>query len=155
MRSFLAPPLTMSSPFVGVPVDLGAHIVKGLSDRGSFRTDPLALPENILSPQPHLPGCHKAESPLPSCPPPSLKQTKLAAIPLLIFYWVLFCTITITNISALTDFFAWQLKLYYTETYAATYMYIYLHSTLLYCIIFYCLFFILVMSFFVHFNVNF
>ena len=48
MRSFLAPPLTLSSPLLGVTVDLGARIEKGLSDRGSFRTDPLALPENIL-----------------------------------------------------------------------------------------------------------
>ena len=48
MQSFLALLLTMLSPFVGFPVDLGARIVQGLSDRGSFGTDPLALPENIL-----------------------------------------------------------------------------------------------------------
>ena len=28
-HSFLAPPLTIASPFVGVPVDLGARIVQG------------------------------------------------------------------------------------------------------------------------------
>ena len=44
MRSYLVPTLTMLSPFVGVPVELGDRIVKVFSDRGSFGTDPLALP---------------------------------------------------------------------------------------------------------------
>ena len=51
MRSFLAPPLTMLSPYVGVPVDLGARIVQGSLRRQRVfrdRSDPLALPENIL-----------------------------------------------------------------------------------------------------------
>ena len=49
MRSFLAAPLTMASPFVGVPVDLGARIVQESLQQRVFqdRSDPLALPENI------------------------------------------------------------------------------------------------------------
>ena len=38
----------MATPFVGVPLDLGARVIKYLSDRLSFGTNPLALPENIL-----------------------------------------------------------------------------------------------------------
>ena len=51
MRSFLAPPLTMASPFVGVPVDLGALIVQASLRRQRVfrdRTDPLALSDDIL-----------------------------------------------------------------------------------------------------------
>ena len=50
MRSFLAPLLTMSSPFVGFPVDLGVCIVQGSLQRQRVFRDgsgPLALPENI------------------------------------------------------------------------------------------------------------
>ena len=51
MRSFLAPPPTMASPFVGVPVDLGALIVQAFLRRQRVfwdRTDPLALSDDIL-----------------------------------------------------------------------------------------------------------
>ena len=51
VRSFLAPPLTTSSPFVGVPVDLGDRIVQvSLQRQRVFwdRSGPLVLPENIL-----------------------------------------------------------------------------------------------------------
>ena len=51
MRSFLAPPPIMASPFVGVPVELGALIVQAsLRRRRVFRdrTDPLALSDDIL-----------------------------------------------------------------------------------------------------------
>ena len=50
VRSFLAPPLTMASPFVGVPVDLGARIVQGSLRRQRVfrdRSDPSAFSENI------------------------------------------------------------------------------------------------------------
>ena len=46
MRSFLAPPPIMASPFLGVPVDLGALIVQASLWRD--RTDPLALSDDIL-----------------------------------------------------------------------------------------------------------
>ena len=51
LRSFLVPPLTMLSPFVSVPMDLRVCIIQGsLQRKGVFRdrSDPLALPENIL-----------------------------------------------------------------------------------------------------------
>ena len=51
MHSFLAPSPTMTSPFVGVPVDLGALIVQASLWRQRVfrdRTDPLALSDNIL-----------------------------------------------------------------------------------------------------------
>ena len=50
MRSFLAPPLTMASPFVGVPVDPGALLVQASLRRQRVlrdRTDPLALSDDI------------------------------------------------------------------------------------------------------------
>ena len=50
MRSFLAPPLTMASPFVGVPVDPGARLVQASLRRQRVlreRTDPLALSDDI------------------------------------------------------------------------------------------------------------
>ena len=48
--SFQAPPLTMSLPFVGVPMDLEARRGTPLRRQRVFRnrSDPLALPENIL-----------------------------------------------------------------------------------------------------------
>ena len=51
MRSFLAPPLTMASPFLGVPVDIGARIVQASLRRQRVfqdRTDPLAFSDLIL-----------------------------------------------------------------------------------------------------------
>ena len=51
MRSFLARPPIMASPFVGVPVDLGALIVQASLRRQRVfrdRTDPLALSDDIL-----------------------------------------------------------------------------------------------------------
>ena len=51
MRSFLAPPPTMASPFLGVPVDHGALIVQASLRRQRVfrdRTDPLALSDVIL-----------------------------------------------------------------------------------------------------------
>ena len=51
MRIFLAPPPTMASPFVAVPVDLGALIVQASLRRQRVfrdRTDPLALSDDIL-----------------------------------------------------------------------------------------------------------
>ena len=51
VRSFLAPPPTMESPFVGVPVDLGAPIVQASLRRQRVfrdRIDPLALSDDIL-----------------------------------------------------------------------------------------------------------
>ena len=47
----VTPPLTIASPFEGVPMDLGARIVQGSLRRQRVfrdRSDPLALPENIL-----------------------------------------------------------------------------------------------------------
>ena len=51
MRIFLAPPPTMESPFLGVPVDHGALIVQASLRRQRVfrdRTDPLALSDDIL-----------------------------------------------------------------------------------------------------------
>ena len=51
MRSILAPPPILASPFVGVPVDLGALIVQASLRRQRVfrdRTDPLALSDDIL-----------------------------------------------------------------------------------------------------------
>ena len=51
MRSFLAPPPTMASPFLGVTVDLGARIVQASLRRQRVfqdRTDPLAFSDQIL-----------------------------------------------------------------------------------------------------------
>ena len=46
VRSFLAPPPTMASPFLVVPVDLCALFVQASLWRD--RTDPLALSDDIL-----------------------------------------------------------------------------------------------------------
>ena len=51
MRSFLAPPPIMASPFVGVPVDLGALTVQASLRRLRVlrdRIDPLALSDDII-----------------------------------------------------------------------------------------------------------
>ena len=42
-RSFLVPPLTMASPLLGVPVDLGARIVQGSLRQRLFRDRSLGI----------------------------------------------------------------------------------------------------------------